>query len=70
MVIGTSPDPAALDDLGRERVFRQVPAVARGAWLPITLDKAAALAYPSVLGIPYALDELLPEVVDAMDGDG
>lgn len=59
VIAGTSPDPAALDQLATDEIFSRVPAVARGAFVPLEIGPATAMAFPSVLSVPYALEELV-----------
>jgi iron complex transport system substrate-binding protein len=66
VVVGTSPDPKALADLRDSRVFSLVPAVERGAYVELDLGPATAMAFPSVLSVPYAADRLVPELAAAM----
>lgn len=65
VVIGTSPDPAAIEELEGERVFQSVPAVARGSFLGAEIGEATAMAFPSVLSVPYAIEELAGPVAEA-----
>lgn len=65
VVIGTSPDPAALDELEADQLFRAVPAVARGSFLGAEIGEATAMAFPSVLSVPYAVEELAGPVAEA-----
>lgn len=70
VVIGTSPDPAALAELEDERLFQAVPAVARGSYLGAGIGEATAMAFPSVLSVPYAIEELVgPVAAAAARGD-
>lgn len=66
LVMGTSPDPASLDDLTNTRLFALVPAVERGSWVGLGIGPATAMAFPSVLSLPYAADELVPELASAI----
>jgi iron complex transport system substrate-binding protein len=66
VVLGTSPDPAALDELERSDVFAGVPSVARGGFVGLEIGPATAMAFPSVLSVPYAVDELVPRLADAV----
>jgi iron complex transport system substrate-binding protein len=66
VVVGTSPDPEALADLRASRLFASVPAVERGAWVGLDIGPATAMAFPSVLGVPYAVDALVPRLAAAM----
>ncbi len=66
VIIGTSSsNPAELEQLASTEVFSRVPAVARGAFLPLDIGPATALAFPSVLSVPYAVDELVPQLAKA-----
>jgi ABC-type Fe3+-hydroxamate transport system substrate-binding protein len=67
VVLGTSPDPKALDELEHSRLFSFVPAVKRGAFVGLELGPATAMAFPSVLSVPYAVDELVPELASAVE---
>jgi iron-siderophore transport system substrate-binding protein len=66
VVIGTSPDPKALAELRDSKVFSLVPAVERGAYVGLDIGPATAMAFPSVLSVPYAADRLVPELAAAM----
>ncbi|MGQ0615668.1 MAG: iron-siderophore ABC transporter substrate-binding protein [Acidimicrobiia bacterium] len=68
LVMGTSSD-GDLSELEAQPTFARVPAVARGAFVPFDIGPATALAFPSALSLPYALDELVPQLADAMAGD-
>lgn len=47
-------------------VFQSVPAVKDGRYLPVSLDTAYALRQPSVLSIPYSLDQIEPGLAEAL----
>jgi iron complex transport system substrate-binding protein len=66
IVMGTSPDPKALADLRDSRLFSFVPAVKRGAFVGLEIGPATAMAFPSVLSVPYAVDELVPALSGAL----
>jgi iron complex transport system substrate-binding protein len=66
VVMGTSPDPKALAELRDSRLFSFVPAVKRGAWVGLEIGPATAMAFPSVLSVPYAIDELVGDLSAAM----
>jgi iron complex transport system substrate-binding protein len=68
VVLGTSPDPKALAELETSRLFSFVPAVKRGAFVGLDIGPATAMAFPSVLSVPYAVDELVPQLASAVDG--
>lgn len=65
VVIGTSPEPAALEELEEDKLFREVPAVARGSYLSVAIGEGTAMAFPSALSVPYAIDELAGRVAEA-----
>lgn len=47
-------------------VFQSVPAVQDGRYVPLGLDAVSALRLPSVLSIPYGLDQLEPGLTKAL----
>lgn len=47
-------------------VFQSVPAVKDGRYVPLGLDAVTALRLPSVLSIPYGLDQLEPGLTKAL----
>lgn len=47
-------------------VFQSVPAVKDGRYVPLGLDAVSALRLPSVLSIPYGLDQLEPGLTRAL----
>lgn len=47
-------------------LFQQLPAVRRGSYVPLGSGPALALGFPSVLSIPYALDQTLPALTAAV----
>lgn len=65
VVIGTGPDPVALEELEEDKLFRQVPAVKRGSYLSLDIGEATAMAFPSALSVPYAIEELAGKVAEA-----
>jgi iron complex transport system substrate-binding protein len=62
VIMGTSPTPDALDAFARGRLFRRLD----GAWLSLDIGPATSMAFPSVLSIPYALEELVPRLEEAV----
>lgn len=46
-------------------VFATVPAVSRENYVPVSLDTVTAVRNPSVLSIPYGLEQLVPELAAA-----
>jgi iron complex transport system substrate-binding protein len=59
------------DDLRRsleaEQLYRHVPAVRDGRDVALGMDATTALRNPSVLSIPFGLDELTPKLAGALD---
>jgi iron complex transport system substrate-binding protein len=51
-------------------LFKNLPAVRRGSYLGFDLGTAVALAFPSVLSIPYALDAVVPKLATAAKNGG
>jgi iron complex transport system substrate-binding protein len=66
IVIGTSPDPKALEQLHGDPLFKRVPAVGDGHWVGLGIGPATAMAFPSVLSVPYAVDALVPKLSAAL----
>lgn len=66
VVIGTSPDPKELSKLERDKLFNSVPAVARGGFVALDIGTATAMAYPSVLSVPYAVDQTVAKLAAAV----
>lgn len=66
VVMGTSPAPSELERLERSAVFRHVPAIARGAWVPLPISPATSMAFPSPLSIEYGLEEIVPRLARAV----
>ncbi|GLW90657.1 iron ABC transporter substrate-binding protein [Actinokineospora globicatena] len=48
-----------------DRLFQALPAVKRGAYVPLVVGEALAMAFPSTLSIPFALEALVPKLVTA-----
>jgi iron complex transport system substrate-binding protein len=62
VVVGTSPSPAELRRATASPLFRRLPAVRRGSYVELPLSPATAIAFPSALSIPYALETLVPRL--------
>jgi iron complex transport system substrate-binding protein len=67
VIMGTSPTPDALTDFAQGRVFQSLDAYGRDAWLQIDLPPATSMAFPSLLSVPYGLDELVPRLAEAVE---
>ncbi|KPM53981.1 hypothetical protein CcI49_03820 [Frankia sp. CcI49] len=48
-----------------DRLFQALPAVKRGAYVPLEVETALSMAFPSTLSIPYALEQIVPKLVAA-----
>ncbi|GAA2980072.1 ABC transporter substrate-binding protein [Actinokineospora diospyrosa] len=48
-----------------DRLFQALPAVKRGAYVPLEVGEALSMAFPSTLSIPFALEAIVPKVVAA-----
>jgi iron complex transport system substrate-binding protein len=68
VIVGTSSNNRTeLDQLASHEVFARVPAVARGAFVPLEIGPATSMSFPSVLSVPYAVDKLVPELARAVN---
>lgn len=67
-ILGTTSDPdqAVLDDLRESDLFARIPGVARGGFLGLSIGPATAMAFPSVLSVPYAIRELVDDLSTAV----
>lgn len=52
--------------LERQPLFRGLRAVQRGAYIPIEMTTALAMAFPSALSVPYALGQIVPKIARAI----
>lgn len=68
VILGTTsgPDLSAVEQLAESSVFSRVPAVGRGSFLAIGIGPATAMAFPSVLSVQWALEELIDDLADAV----
>jgi iron complex transport system substrate-binding protein len=66
VIVGTSPEMAQLEELERDSLFRRVPAVESGDFLSIDIGEVTAMAFPSVLSVPYAIEELVDPIASAV----
>jgi iron complex transport system substrate-binding protein len=64
ILIGTSPDPKALKELESSKLFQAIPAVKDGHFLSLDIGPATAMAFPSVLSVPWAAEQLAPQLAD------
>jgi iron complex transport system substrate-binding protein len=63
VIMGTSPAPEALETFARGALFRRLD----GAWLEIDLPRATSMAFPSLLSVPYGLEQLVPRLAEAVE---
>ncbi|MDT8913365.1 ABC transporter substrate-binding protein [Amycolatopsis sp. PS_44_ISF1] len=54
-------------DLEANPLFQALPAVKRGSYVGLDQGTAIAMAFPSVLSIPFALDAVVPELAAAVE---
>jgi iron complex transport system substrate-binding protein len=67
LVIGTAAvGLEKLDELAKHPVFASLPAIARGAYITIPVGPSTSMVQPSVLSLPFALDELVPRLAGAL----
>lgn len=52
--------------LEAEPLFQQIPAVRRGAYVPVETTTAVAIAFPSAISIPYGLQKSIPPIAEAL----
>ncbi|OLT11236.1 hypothetical protein BJF78_27400 [Pseudonocardia sp. CNS-139] len=62
----TSSDPALRTRVESDPLFRRLPAVQRGSYVALDLPSALAMAFPSVLSLEYALDQVVGRLADAV----
>ncbi|PSL06031.1 iron complex transport system substrate-binding protein [Haloactinopolyspora alba] len=61
-------DEATADDFASDPLFSQNPAIARGAFAPIVGESyVMASSAPTVLSIPWMLDDYVPQLAEAAD---
>jgi iron complex transport system substrate-binding protein len=69
LIIGTSAmGPAELDSLAKHPTFAKLPAIERGAYLPLPVGQSTSFVQPSALSLPFAVDELVPQMAQALTG--
>ena len=59
-------DQKSRAELEANPLFQALPAVKRGSYVPLDQGTAIAMAFPSVLSIPYALDAVVPKLATAV----
>ena len=70
LLIGTSTSPKALVKLERNKLFRRVGAVREDRYVSVTIGDGTSMAFPSLLGVRFALDEVVPRLEQAINGNG
>lgn len=60
--------PGTRADFEEQPLFQQIPAVRQGSYVPMPPDLSIALAFPSVLNIPYAVQQVTPRLDTALRG--
>ncbi len=65
VIVGTGPSATALRALERSALFERLPAVERGAYVSLPLGTATSIAFPSLLGVPFGIDTIVPKLADA-----
>ena len=63
LYLGTGDD---IDVVAENPIFGTLDAARNDAIVPLSTDQRGAITYNSVLSIPFALDSLVPRVVDAV----
>ena len=58
-------NPGVRARLEANPLFRNLPAVQRGSYVPLDLPAAVALGFPSLLSLPYGLDPTVPALAAA-----
>ncbi|ONI77947.1 hypothetical protein ALI144C_31610 [Actinosynnema sp. ALI-1.44] len=48
-----------------DRLFQNLAAVKRGAYVPLQVGDALSMAFPSTLSIPFAVDKIVPQLAAA-----
>lgn len=66
VVILTYPNDKVRTEFEANPLFKNLPAVQRGAYLALDFPTAIAVAFPSVLSIPYGLDAAVPKLAAAL----
>jgi len=60
VLILTFPDPGDQASFEKGALFKQLKAVQRGSYVALDFATAVAIAFPSVLSIPYGLNDSVP----------
>jgi ABC-type Fe3+-hydroxamate transport system substrate-binding protein len=66
VVMGTSPDAAALEKLQEDELFRRLDFARRDAFVPLDIATATSMAFPSVLSVPYSVEQIVPRLAEAV----
>ncbi|WP_037161591.1 ABC transporter substrate-binding protein [Rhodococcoides fascians] len=57
--------PGSVDELAAQPAVQSLPAVGRGAFVPLSPTQAQSIAFPSPLSLDWALNEIVPQLGDA-----
>ncbi|GAA3531484.1 iron-siderophore ABC transporter substrate-binding protein [Amycolatopsis ultiminotia] len=66
VLVLTYATPGSRTRLEAEPLFQRIPAVRRGAYVPLDMPTAIALAFPTALSVPYGLQECVPKIAAAL----
>ncbi|RJQ85217.1 ABC transporter substrate-binding protein [Amycolatopsis panacis] len=66
VLVLTYATPESRKRLEAEPLFQRIPAVQRGAYVPLEMTTAIALAFPTALSVPYGLQECVPKLAAAL----
>lgn len=65
VLILSFPTTAIQKQFESQAIFQKIPAVKRGSYVALDMATAVAVAFPSVLSIPYGLSVTVPKLVAA-----
>lgn len=66
VVMGTSPDAESLEQLQANRIFQRQDFAQRRAFVSVDLVTSTSMAFPSVLSVPYGLENIVPKLAEAV----
>lgn len=69
VVINYAAEPQLKTALEGNTLFKNLAAVKKGAYVPLTRVQFSALRYPTPLTIPYFIDNVLPTIAKAAQAD-
>ncbi|MGE4426638.1 MAG: iron-siderophore ABC transporter substrate-binding protein [Solirubrobacteraceae bacterium] len=69
LLIGTSGEsPEVLEKLSQDKLFSRLDVVREGRYVPHPIGQGTALAFPSVLSVPFATRTVIPILEKALGG--